>query len=729
MSTDSAGPRATAILIVTLALLCVAFWADCLVGPNAPLAAGFQAQMEPWASEADLPGTERQWSPLLWDGVAQFYPWRLLAARAMRDGELALWNPHQMCGYPFVGNGQSALFYPPNWLLAPVDVKWGFGLLAALHYALAAVLTALLCRALGLGYLPAAFAAIAFTFGGFMVTWTELPTLMNCAAWLPGALLGVVLIFKRSRWGVPVLGVSLAMTLLAGHLQIAAYVWAITAGYALGRVVWAAIKRRPTRIPALAAGVGIGLLLSAAQVLPSLELAANSPRGHGGPSEAGWQFHERVALQPAEWIAFLDPNAFGSPVTGDHQFTRYGITYPEHCGFVGVITLLLALSGLFFARTRHFAFFAVLAALCIHLAMAGPLAKYIYLYVPKIGLAGSFARMLSVFTFAVAMAAAFGLEGISARLRRWYEARSEAGAGTHRVSPATVVCAVALLVLAWELLPWAHGFLPRTRRENVYPVTPAIEALQRAPGRVLAVTPRQGWGMARVPGAVLPPNAASVYGYDSTSGYDSLMLTTYRAYLVRGEGAEVAPLVNGNMMLPERSVGPRQALMGLDTVLAHTRPHGAESPQEVTLASNHGRVGLYEVSPVFPRAFMLGEAEALQTDPDLALDDAVPARWQRLGTGLIRVGLPASSGGKTLCVTETFYPGWNAYVDGRAREVWPALDAFCGVSVRDGDAEVRLVFEPATVRVGCFLTLLGITTLAGIVAGRTVGPRRTLRRG
>ncbi len=115
----------TTALVGALALLCVLFWADCLFGPNAPLAAGFQAQMEPWASEADLPGTDRQWSPLLWDGVAQFYPWRLFAARTMRSGELALWNPHQMCGYPFVGNGQSALFYPPNWLLALVDVKWG----------------------------------------------------------------------------------------------------------------------------------------------------------------------------------------------------------------------------------------------------------------------------------------------------------------------------------------------------------------------------------------------------------------------------------------------------------------------------------------------------------------------------------------------------------------------------------------------------------------------------
>ncbi|MBD3293141.1 MAG: YfhO family protein, partial [Armatimonadia bacterium] len=303
----------TAAVIIGLVVLSAVFWSDCLFGPQAPLAAGFQAKMEPWASEADLPGTDRQWSPLLWDGVAQFYPWRLLAARTMRDGELALWNHHQMCGYPFVANGQSALFYPPNWLLALADVKWGMGLLAALHYALAAILTALLCRALGLGHLPAALAGVAFAFGGFMVTWTELPTLMNSAAWLPGALLGVALIFRGSRWGLPVLALALAMTLLAGHMQIAAYVWMVAGMYALARVAWSAIKRRPTRPHVLAGGLGLALLLSAPQVLPTLELVPNSPRGRGGPSETGWQFHKRVAMEPAEWLLFFDPDAFGNP--------------------------------------------------------------------------------------------------------------------------------------------------------------------------------------------------------------------------------------------------------------------------------------------------------------------------------------------------------------------------------------------------------------------------------
>ncbi len=723
MSSRLARGLTTGVLIAVLLAVCAGFWWDCLFGPNTPLAAGFQAQMEPWASEADLPGTDRQWSPLLWDGVAQFYPWRLHLGRSMSEGEFALWNPHQMCGYPFVGNGQSALFYPPNWLLGFVNVEWGMGLLAALHYALAAILTALLCRTLGLGYLPAAFGGIAFAFGGFIVTWTELPTLMNAATWLPGALLGVALVFSSRRWGFAVLGISLAMTLLAGHFQIAVYVWTVAGTYALGRVGWALIKRRPTKLAPLAAGVGLALLLAAPQVLPSLELIANSPRGHANPSQSGWELHRRMALKPWEWITFLDPDAFGNPAHGDHQLTRYGTPYSEHCGFVGVITLLLAGAGAYFSRTRHYVFFAVLAALTVHIAMAGPLAKNIYLYVPKLGQAGSFARVLSVFTFAAAMAGALGLNGICAHLDESTGADDEQGICPWNLSPATGLCAAALLILCWELLPWAHGFLPKTRREHVYPVTPGIQRLQRADGRVLAVTPRREWSMARTPAAVLPPNAATVYGYDSISGYDSLMLSSYRALMLWAEDAQPAPAANGNMLLPEEGVGVRQSVMGLSTVMARRRPRADDARDwGVASAGSHGGVGVWTVDAALPGAFMGslgGPLKLMRTKPISATDAVTACVMRRTNPSAASITLPRGHGADRLFVSETFHPGWSAYSGGERREISPPRKyPFMHVDVREADSEVHIVFEPATVQVGCFLAMIGMSLLAAVVIVR-----------
>jgi len=48
------------------------------------------------------------------DLATQMYPFRAFAARSVRSGNLPLWNPYLLSGTPFLGNSQSAMFYPPN---------------------------------------------------------------------------------------------------------------------------------------------------------------------------------------------------------------------------------------------------------------------------------------------------------------------------------------------------------------------------------------------------------------------------------------------------------------------------------------------------------------------------------------------------------------------------------------------------------------------------------------
>ncbi len=709
-----ASRRGRLIPLAGLALLSAAFWGDCLVGPNAPLAAGSQAQMEPWRSELDLPDCDAAWYPLLWDGVAQFYPWRVFAARELRAGRLALWNPHQFCGYPLVGNGQSALFYPPNWLLALVDVRWGIGLLAALHSSLAAALTWLFARRVGIGPLAAAFAGIAFAWGGFMVGWAELPTLVNVATWLPGVLLGIALIFERSRWGVPVLGGSLALTLLAGHFQIAIYVWLAAVAYAGLRALWEAVNHRTWHPLSLATGFALALLIGAPQVLPSLELVGDSPRGIGRPTEEGFEFHRARALQPEELVALVRPNIFGTPARGDHVLTRYGIPYAEHCGFVGISTVLLALVGIGLARTRHFAVFLIAAAAALNVAMCGPLAQAMYFGIPKIGLAGSFTRALCIYTFAMALAGAAGLDALLRRLR---SRTDEPGRGGLR--PAAIIGALALLVLGYELLPWAHHYLPRTRREHVYPMTPSIERLTQAPGRVLALTPRSSWRLTGTPPALLPPNSATVYGYDSVSGYDSLYPQDYRVFAYRAEGGEPSPAVNGNMLLLENADSALYAVAGLTAVAA--MPYDEPGRGVVVTTMNEA----------LPRAFVAPDGHEwalpilqalLPRAAPLAREDigpVKPAQMRRVNPSVIAVsGLDAEGRAPRLVVSETFYPGWRAYVDGEERSVVAVARTFCGVPLGPHDREVRLVFEPLSVRVGLFLGLAGLGALAGLIVFR-----------
>src|SRR5437870_1780252 len=89
-----------------------------------PFPADFVFDFPPFAplapSEGLLPHTN------IGDLVTSFYPYRTIAARAVRAGELPLWNPYMLSGAPFLAMAQSALFYPANFLyyVLPVPLAW-----------------------------------------------------------------------------------------------------------------------------------------------------------------------------------------------------------------------------------------------------------------------------------------------------------------------------------------------------------------------------------------------------------------------------------------------------------------------------------------------------------------------------------------------------------------------------------------------------------------------------
>jgi len=66
-----------------------------------------------------------------------------------------------------------------------------------------------------------------------------------------------------------------------------------------------------------------------------------------------------------------------------------------------------------------------------------------------------------------------------------------------------------------------------------------------------------------------------------------------------------------------------------------------------------------------------------------------------------------------LVLSEVYYPGWKAYVDGRAEPVLRANYAFRAVYLKPGYHEVRLVFEPLSWKVGLGIS---VATWVGLAA-------------
>src|SRR5947208_546792 len=97
-----------AVPLALFGILAALFLSPTLFGDQSLLPTDLLMQMSPWAETtggaSPIGRPHQPWNPLLWDAIAQFYPWRAFAAAWMRQGVVPLWDPHQFCGTPFLAN-------------------------------------------------------------------------------------------------------------------------------------------------------------------------------------------------------------------------------------------------------------------------------------------------------------------------------------------------------------------------------------------------------------------------------------------------------------------------------------------------------------------------------------------------------------------------------------------------------------------------------------------------
>ncbi len=112
-----------------------------------------------------------------------------------------LWNSFSLGGTPWLGNPQTAMFYPPNWLYALGDSRVLVSWMMVAHHWFAGLGTYLLCRRYGLAWSAAVFAGICFLAAPYYVANTGEghynPVCLM--AWVPWAFLFV----ERLRPGNP----------------------------------------------------------------------------------------------------------------------------------------------------------------------------------------------------------------------------------------------------------------------------------------------------------------------------------------------------------------------------------------------------------------------------------------------------------------------------------------------------------------------------------------------
>ncbi len=297
---------------------------------------------------------------LLSDVMLQFYPWRKLAyEEAQTTGRFPLWNPYELTGQPLVANAQSALFYPPNFLLHWIRPENVVAICAYFNLILLGICTLYFCREIDLTKTASLFAAITGMLSGPVIVWLGYP-IVNSMASFPLMLLAGEKILNGRRlipW-IGALGVGIGLSILGGHPETTFYICVAFGLYFLLRLIVKkpGFKKGLLWLGAVLAGIFIGLLIGAIQWIPFIEFLSHSATlSEGGRSMGGTQifFSNDWRYNLSTIVTFLIPNFFGSPVTHNYfwPFPNYQ-NYNEQTVYFGLIPLALSFSVLFNRRRR-----------------------------------------------------------------------------------------------------------------------------------------------------------------------------------------------------------------------------------------------------------------------------------------------------------------------------------------------------------------------------------------
>lgn len=369
---------------------------DLLVSFYFPWYSGGWEGYNPWTTRKEL---------LAADSVRQIYPWKEYASDQFKKGQFPLWNPYTFSGQPLSANFQSSVYYPLNFFYFLTDARNAWLFLVIAQPLLGGIFMYLAIRSFKISALGGTFAAVAFMFSSYLVTWLENANVAHSYIWLPLTFWAINRYFATDKFRyLLVLITCFSLSILAGHPQTAIYIYLTSALFFFYKIreTKSQFFAKTTKLFLV---VTVSFLLSAIQLLPTLTFYKQSPISLPFARDV----FDRSILPPKNLITFFASDFYGNPATNNFWSQHYGDFTP----YFGVVPLIFAVWATFRLWQNKFVKFATItSALFILSAVQGPITFLIKtLKIPLLD-ATSPARFISVAIFLMIILSAFGIEDL-----------------------------------------------------------------------------------------------------------------------------------------------------------------------------------------------------------------------------------------------------------------------------------------------------------------------------
>lgn len=346
-----------------------------------------------------------------YDFFGIFYYEKLFFIKSvMSFHQIPLWNPFVFSGTPFLANPTTAVFYPTTLLFLLFPTLTLFGFLFCLDIFLAGLFTYIYCKSLGLEIFPSLLSSITFMFSGILIA-LYIPghlVVLDTIIWFPLLLYLINKLVEKQRFTIiAFLGLIVALTIFAGHIQISFYSLVFASFYFLFLLfidflsknrIGFTIKTLVSFLLSLLIGIGI----SSVQLLPSLEFASFSSRALG----VSFEFASSFSIHPYQLLTTFLPHFFGDNYIfwGKANFSASSI-------YIGIIPLFFVFFS-FIKRSKYTLFFSTLTIFTFIYATGEnmPLFPALFAIFPKLNSFRVPSRTLYFFVFSLSVMSGFGVK-------------------------------------------------------------------------------------------------------------------------------------------------------------------------------------------------------------------------------------------------------------------------------------------------------------------------------
>jgi hypothetical protein len=660
------------------------------------------------------------WIPLthpktIWGGydMGHHYPFKFYWIQSLKQGDPAWWNPYHQLGIPFVAHPLVGAFSPFNLIFFLFSPTQSFTVIGLIHFLIAAFGVYYFLRKLGSGWSGAFLAGMAYAFCAFFMAhgYQGQAPLWWAASWIPWSLHFLIrALDEKKLFPLMLSSACLCFCFLEGYPQIVYYTLLLQALYFLRELLYRPSDWKNICLYGILLLVGF-LTLAACQVFPTAEFLPLSNRW-------GWDYSNIMTdyIAPNDLWHFVIPDFRGSPF--DNSYVgRWG--YHEIVNYIGLIPLVLFMAGIFlWWRVRLYLWFLSVAVLFTIFSLGDStefsrgIFHFLYSYLPGFGNNRSVGRMMVITCFAMSCAAGLVLDTWNRIEKNRIENTLSVPVRPHLFGrvPWFQVLILGLVVL--DLYSYGHRF--------VYAEDPALYDSK---------------------GQILPEKSAelAIEDPDYPRVAQANLVNANLIYHVRGlfstDRTDTREMENLYPVMQSAYDSPLSDIIRLKYLYSpYIKPSARWEQIEPCVFRNR---------QIVPPAFLVGGYQPLLGDENEAYDKIKNGQIDILSTVLLKGNwgnlFPSQPGlaGEAhiasysnnqidveckadrpclLFLSEQYYPGWEAKVDGKSTTIIRADGAFRAVPIlAAGIHHISFSYRPMPLFVGMVVSGLswGLLFLLG----------------